>query len=102
MSELTGSGNQVDRREFLRGSLLAAAGGLLAASSASAQEPQARPAPPTEEGKPSEEPKKDEPATKKLVDSQGREFRVCDMCGGNMYRQDNTWTCEQCGYSYEE
>jgi len=24
------------------------------------------------------------------------------MCGGNMYKQDNTWTCEQCGYSYEE
>ena len=20
----------------------------------------------------------------------------------NMYKQDNTWTCEQCGYSYEE
>jgi hypothetical protein len=27
---------------------------------------------------------------------------VCDMCGGNMYKQDNTWTCEQCGYSYQE
>ena len=20
------------------------------------------------------------------------------MCGGNMYKQDNTWTCEQSGY----
>ena len=36
------------------------------------------------------------------VSNEGREYRVCDMCGGNMYKQDNTWTCEQCGYSYQE
>ena len=46
--------------------------------------------------------KKAEPAKKKLLDSQGREYRVCDMCGGNMYKAENTWTCEQCGFSYEE
>ena len=42
------------------------------------------------------------PKKKPLLDKNGREYRVCDMCGGNMYKQDNTWTCEQCGYSYEE
>ena len=45
----------------------------------------------------------DEPPKKKpLLDKDGREYRVCDMCGGNMYKQENTWTCEQCGFSYEE
>jgi hypothetical protein len=23
------------------------------------------------------------------------------MCGGNMYLAEKTWTCEQCGFSYE-
>ena len=36
------------------------------------------------------------------TDSQGREYRVCPQCGGNMYRQGRTWTCENCGYSYVE
>ena len=35
-------------------------------------------------------------------DQNGREFRVCPQCGYNMYRQDRTWTCENCGYSYTE
>ena len=42
------------------------------------------------------------PKKKPLLDKDGREYRVCDMCGGNMYKQEKTWTCEQCGFSYEE
>jgi len=102
MTEIKDRGKQLDRREFLTGSaLIAAAVSVVAATSASAQESQSKPAP-SEEPKPAEEPKNDQEAPKKLVDKQGREFRVCDMCGGNMYKQDNTWTCEQCGYSYTE
>ena len=35
-------------------------------------------------------------------DEQGRDFRLCPQCGYNMYKQDRTWTCENCGYSYVE
>jgi len=35
-------------------------------------------------------------------DAEGREYRECPQCGSNMYRQDRTWTCENCGYSYTE
>jgi ribosomal protein S27AE len=94
----------LDRRQFLRGSLLAAAVGLAVALPASAQDP-AKPAP--DEKKP-DPPKKDvppdgKPAEKKgvLLDKQGREYRVCDMCGGNMYVEEKRWTCDQCGFSYE-
>ena len=38
----------------------------------------------------------------KLVDKNGREYRVCERCGGNMYKEGNTWTCEQCGFNYTE
>jgi hypothetical protein len=38
----------------------------------------------------------------KLFDKDGREYRVCDRCGGNMYKEGSTWTCEQCGFSYVE
>jgi hypothetical protein len=94
----------LNRRGFLKGSaVFAAVAGLAVAvpSAASGQEP-ATPAP--SEDKKTEPPKKDEPADKKksaLVDKNGREYRVCDMCGGNMYVQDKMWTCEQCGFSYE-
>ena len=27
---------------------------------------------------------------------------VCPQCGNNMYLQERTWTCENCGYSYTE
>ena len=37
-----------------------------------------------------------------LRDEEGREYRVCPQCGGNMYLQGKTWTCESCGYSYVE
>lgn len=98
MSNRTGDERLLDRRGFLKGSALFAAAAAVAASvSASAQEPPA----PTEDKK--EEPKKEEPAKKKpLIDKDGREYRVCDICGGNMYKEGKTWTCEQCGYSYEE
>jgi anaerobic selenocysteine-containing dehydrogenase len=94
----------IGRRGFLKGSaLLAAAAGLAVAIPVQAQEP----TPPPAEKKP-EEPKKDEPAGKKpdeqkkaLVDKSGREYRVCDMCGGNMYLEERRWTCDQCGFSYE-
>ena len=37
-----------------------------------------------------------------FVGSDGRPYRVCPQCGSNMYKQGRTWTCENCGYSYEE
>ena len=88
---------RVDRRGFLKGSALFATALTLAfALPAYAQEPQQPPAPGPGE-------KKDEaPKKKPLFDKDGREYRVCDMCGGNMYKQEKTWTCEQCGFSYEE
>jgi len=99
----------LDRRGFLKGSaVFAAVAGLAVAvpSAASDQEP-AKPAPSEDkktEPPKAEERKGDEPADKKksaLVDKNGREYRVCDMCGGNMYVQEKLWTCEQCGFSYE-
>jgi len=36
------------------------------------------------------------------IDVNGHEYRICPVCGSNMYRQDRMWTCENCGYSYEE
>jgi hypothetical protein len=89
----------LDRRGFLKGSALFAALVVGAAAPAFAQEP-AKPAPEGESKDKTEQP----PAPKKkpLLDKNGREYRVCDMCGGNMYLQDHTWTCEQCGYSYQE
>ncbi len=97
----------LDRRGFLKGSaLFAAAAGLsfaapAAAQSAAGQEP-AQPAP--SEDKKAEPPKQDAPPEAKknaLVDKDGREYRVCDMCGGNMYVEEKRWTCDQCGFSYE-
>lgn len=88
----------IDRRGFLKGSaILAAVAGLAAAVPVSAQE----------QSKPEPEKKAEEPTTeaptdkKKLVDKDGREYRVCDMCGGNMYVQEKLWVCDQCGFSYE-
>lgn len=88
----------IDRRGFLKGSaIFAAVAGLATAVPASAQE-QSKPEP----EKKAEEPKTEAPADKKkLVDKDGREYRVCDMCGGNMYVQEKLWVCEQCGFSYE-
>ena len=39
---------------------------------------------------------------KKLVDKEGREYRICPQCGYNMYKQGRMWVCDNCGYSYVE
>jgi rubredoxin len=36
------------------------------------------------------------------TDENGKSYRVCPVCGSNMYQQGKTWTCENCGYSYAE
>jgi hypothetical protein len=101
MSKTRGEQSLVERRGFLKGSAWLAAGvALAAAAPAAAQAPQNPPAP-AEEKK--DEPKKDEaPKPKTFKDKAGRDYRVCDMCGANMYLTEKIWTCEQCGYSYEE
>jgi hypothetical protein len=111
-----------DRRGFLKGSALFAAAALGVAATVAPAFAQDAPA----QNKPSEDAKKDEkkddsaaakdapkdgqPAGQtaekqdpnKLYDKSGREYRVCERCGGNMYQEGNTWTCEQCGLSYSE
>ena len=103
MSDQRDDVRMLDRRKFLKGSAIFAGvlgAGLAGLKSAAAQEQTPAPA---DKDKPADAPKKDgENKPKGLIDKQGREYRVCDMCGGNMYKQDNTWTCEQCGYSYTE
>jgi len=99
---LNGSG--LDRRSFLRGSAMFAAAIGVSVLPAYAQQ-----APP----KPEDEKKKEEPkdpfadgdktdGEKKLVDAEGREYRVCPQCAYNMYKQGRMWVCENCGYSYVE
>lgn len=99
---LNGSG--LDRRSFLRGSAMFAAAIGVSVLPALAQQ-----APP----KPEDEKKKEEPkdpfadedkkdGNKKLVDAEGREYRVCPQCAYNMYKQGRMWVCENCGYSYVE
>ncbi len=105
---------RVNRRGFLRGSGLAAAAVIGVAafplgSSAQDQRPH--------------DDKKDEPKNEKTADQnsdkkedkpeedefkitrkdeRGRDYRTCPQCGFHMYKQDRTWTCENCGYSYTE
>ncbi len=121
MAQFTDEGKVLDRRAFLRGSALFAASavGLALASPAFGQDTQK----PAEDAtkKEGEEPKEGAPAAKKdepkagdqaaakpaqdpnkLYDKDGVEYRVCERCGGNMYKEGNTWTCEQCGLSYVE
>jgi hypothetical protein len=100
MIDDTKGGRTLDRRGFLKGSALFAAVLGAAAVPALAQEPK-QPSP-AEKPADKTEPAPPETKRKPLLDKDGREYRVCDMCGGNMYKQDNTWTCEQCGYSYQE
>ncbi len=102
-------GTSLDRRSFLRGSaMFAAAIGVSVLPAAAQQQP--APKPREEEKKEDEEKneprdpfadpdKKDE---KKLVDAEGREYRVCPQCAYNMYKQGRMWVCENCGYSYVE
>ncbi len=108
----------LDRRNFLRGSaLFAAAIGLSVAPAiadgagigpAGQQKPK-----PEEKPKPKEKPKEEKkpedpfaegekPKDGKLIDKEGREYRVCPQCAYNMYKQGRMWVCENCGYSYVE
>ena len=96
------NGTGLDRRSFLRGSAMFAAAIGVSVLPAFAQEPQQKP-----EEKKKEEPKDpfaegDKKDEKKLVDDEGREYRVCPQCAYNMYKQGRMWVCENCGYSYVE
>ena len=131
MVELTGKDKAIDRRGFLKGSALFAAAavgvGMAGSAFASPQDPAKKDEKPSDEKdkdkekekageqkageKSGEQTKKDTPAKQgeqartdpnKLVDKDGREYRICERCGGNMYKEGNTWTCEQCGFSYVE
>ena len=96
-------GSSLNRRSFLRGSAMFAAAVGLAVVPAFAQQEQ-KPKP--EEGEKREEPKDpfgdDKKNDNKLIDAEGREYRVCPQCGNNMYKQGRMWVCENCGYSYVE
>jgi len=108
---------RVNRRSFLKGSALAAAAivGASATRIAYAQEPQNETKPKDDKSPDAKENDKDkgkdkdqaanasdDPTKQTKLDANGREFRECPQCGFNMYRQDRTWTCENCGYSYVE
>ena len=105
-------GSSLDRRSFLRGSVMFAAAIGVSVLPAFAQQQPQQPKP-EEEKKEEDEKKKEEPKDpfdtgkkedkeKKLVDAEGREYRVCPQCAYNMYKQGRMWVCENCGYSYVE
>jgi hypothetical protein len=101
-------GSSLDRRSFLRGSVMFAAAIGVCVLPAFAQEQEPQKPKPEEDEKKKEEPKdpfdtgKKEDKDKKLVDAEGREYRVCPQCAYNMYKQGRMWVCENCGYSYVE
>ena len=99
------NGSTLDRRSFLRGSALFAGAIGVSVLPAFAQQAQ-QPAKPEDEEKKKEEPKDPfdtgKQEEKKLVDDEGREYRVCPQCAYNMYKQGRMWVCENCGYSYVE
>jgi ribosomal protein S27AE len=94
-------GKNLDRRSFLRGSaLFAGAIGVSIVPALAQQQPQQpekkeEPKDPFDNGE-----KKD--GEKKLIDQEGREYRICPQCGYNMYKQGRMWVCDNCGYSYVE
>jgi hypothetical protein len=101
-------GSSLDRRSFLRGSaMFAAAIGVAVVPAFAQQQPTPQPKPEEEEEK-KKEPKdpfaegEDGKKEKKLIDAEGREYRVCPQCAYNMYKQGRMWVCENCGYSYVE
>jgi ribosomal protein S27AE len=94
-------GKSFDRRSFLRGSALFAGAIGLAVVPALAQEPQQQPEKKEQPKDPFDTEKK-EGDDKKLVDKDGREYRICPQCGYNMYKQGRMWVCDNCGYSYVE
>ena len=89
----------IDRRSFLRGSALFAAAIGLSVAPALAQQP---PPKPEEKDKEKNKDKSEKPKEGKLIDKDGREYRVCPQCAYNMYKQGRMWVCENCGYSYVE
>jgi rubredoxin len=107
---------RIGRRGFLKGSGLAAATivGATLAAPLFAQEPQQQDDKKNKDAKDSKDAKQSDDAkaedskkpdgadTETKLDADGNEYRVCPQCGGNMYRQGRTWTCENCGYSYVE
>ena len=105
---------RVNRRSFLRGSSLLAAAVIGSAAfplASAAQTPQRDDKDKKDErpktGDPSPDQKDDKPAEEdefKITrkDERGRDYRTCPQCGFHMYKQDRTWTCENCGYSYTE
>ena len=102
-------GSSLDRRSFLRGSAMFAAAIGVSVLPAFAQQQQPPQPKPEEEEKKKEEPKdpfdrrrQEGRKDKKLVDAEGREYRVCPQCAYNMYKQGRMWVCENCGYSYVE
>ena len=106
-------GSTIDRRSFLRGSaMFAAAIGVSVLPAFALQQQPPQPKPEEKEKEKEEEKKKEEPKDpfdngekkddKKLVDAEGREYRVCPQCAYNMYKQGRMWVCENCGYSYVE
>jgi anaerobic selenocysteine-containing dehydrogenase len=99
-------GSKLDRRSFLRGSAMFAAAVGVSVLPAFAQEQKPAPAPDEDQEK-KKEPKdpfgdSEKKDDKKLVDAEGREYRVCPQCAYNMYKQGRMWVCENCGYSYVE
>ena len=103
----------VSRRGFLRGSGLFAAGLVAVAAlplGASAQDAPRQadkkdtPDGQKKDGTGDQSDKKDEQDEFKITkkDERGRDYRKCPQCGYNMYQQERTWTCENCGYSYTE
>lgn len=54
------------------------------------------------DGKTDEKKEAPDPFKETRKDEQGRDYRLCPQCGYNMYKQDRTWTCENCGFSYTE
>jgi ribosomal protein S27AE len=93
-------GNRLDRRSFLRGSALFAGALGLSVVPALAQQPPQEPEKKEEPKDPFAEDEKG--GEKKLIDKDGREYRICPQCGYNMYKQGRMWVCDNCGYSYVE
>jgi ribosomal protein S27AE len=111
----------MERRNFLRGSMFSIAWAALPAAMALGEQDQKQSGaqqPETQDGQRNQNdpqapdgttPADDssntadkDPARITHKDADGLEYRECPQCGFNMYRQDRTWTCENCGYSYTE
>jgi hypothetical protein len=112
------------RRSFLKGSALLAASAFAvpAVLSAQSQDQQQQPQQdqkdkpadgqngqenrgPQDQDKSKDAPQqeaKEGDGAKTYIGADGRPYRVCPQCGSNMYKQGRTWTCENCGYSYDE